>query len=38
MVLTAIKIKNTKVTDTPQNLVDGGGMYLLVQLNGAKYW
>jgi integrase len=38
MALTAIQIKNTKATDKPLKLADGGGLYLLVQPNGAKYW
>ncbi len=38
MALTAIQVKTTKATDKPQKLTDGGGMYLLVQPNGAKYW
>lgn len=38
MTLAAIKIKNVKATDKPQKLSDGGGLYLLVQPNGAKYW
>ncbi len=38
MALAAIKIKSVKATDKPQKLSDGGGLYLLVQPNGAKYW
>lgn len=38
MALAAIKIKNVRATDKPQKLADGGGLYLLVQPNGAKYW
>lgn len=38
MALTAIEIKNAKPKDKPQKLTDGGGMYLLIQPNGAKYW
>ena len=38
MALTAIEVSKAKATDKPQKLTDGGGMYLLVQPNGAKYW
>lgn len=38
MALTAIAVKSAKATDKPQKLADGGGMYLLIQPNGAKYW
>lgn len=38
MALTAIQVKNAKEIDKPQKLADGGGLYLLVQPNGAKYW
>ena len=38
MALTAIQVKSTKPTDKPQKLTDGGGLYLLLQPNGAKYW
>ena len=38
MALTAIQVKNAKATDKPQKLTDGGGLYLLVQTSGAKYW
>jgi len=38
MALTAIEVSKTKATDKPQKLADGGGLYLLVQPNGAKYW
>lgn len=38
MALTAIQAKNAKATDKPQKLTDGGGLYLLVQTSGAKYW
>ena len=38
MALTAIEAKSAKASDKPQKLADGGGMYLLVQSNGAKYW
>ncbi len=38
MALTAIEVKGAKATDKPQKLADGGGMYLLIQPNGSKYW
>jgi integrase len=38
MALTAIEVKNAKGSDKPQKLSDGGGLYLQVQPNGAKYW
>ncbi len=38
MALTAIEAKGAKATDKPQKLADGGGMYLLIHPNGAKYW
>ena len=31
-------ITNTKPTDKDQRLKDGGGLYLLVKSNGAKWW
>tara|TARA_R110000772_G_scaffold61283_1_gene138136 strand:- start:130029 stop:131078 length:1050 start_codon:yes stop_codon:yes gene_type:complete len=36
--LTAIAIKNAKQGTKPQKLVDGGGLYLLVDRKGSKYW
>jgi len=38
MALTDLQVKKVKATDKPQKLSDGGGLYLLVQPNGAKYW
>jgi len=38
MGLTALEVKNSKPADKPIKLFDGGGLYLLVQPNGAKYW
>ena len=38
MALTALEASKARATDKPQKLADGGGLYLLVQPNGAKYW
>ncbi|MHB9100680.1 MAG: tyrosine-type recombinase/integrase [Sulfuricella sp.] len=38
MALTAIQVKNAKTTDKPIKLSDGGGLFLLVQPNGSRYW
>jgi len=38
MPLTATEVKEAKPQEKPRKLADGGGMYLLVQPNGAKYW
>jgi integrase len=38
MPLTDIQVRNAKAGDTPYKLTDGGGMFLLVQPNGGKYW
>ncbi len=38
MALTAIDVKNAKAGDKPRKLTDGGGLYLLLHPNGAKYW
>jgi integrase len=38
MALTANKAKAAKPIDKPFKLSDGGGLYLLVQPNGSKYW
>ena len=38
MALTNLEVKNAKTTDKPIKLSDGGGLFLLVQPNGAKYW
>ncbi|PTQ82080.1 integrase [Nitrosospira multiformis] len=38
MALTDLQVKKAKASDKPQKLSDGGGLYLLVQPNGAKYW
>jgi integrase len=36
--LTDPKIRQAKPTDKPYKLFDGGGLFLLVQPNGAKLW
>jgi integrase len=36
--LTDVSIRNTKPTDKDQRLNDGGGLYLLIKSNGAKWW
>jgi len=36
--LTEVQVKNTKPTDAPYKISDGGGMYLLVNPTGGKYW
>lgn len=36
--LTATAIARTKPADTPVKLRDGGGLYLLIQPNGARWW
>lgn len=38
MALTDAAIRNTKPTDNPQKLFDGGGLFLLVTPNGGKWW
>lgn len=38
MALTEMEVKKTKATDKPQKLSDGGGLFLLIQPNGGKYW
>jgi integrase len=36
--LTAIKVKQAKPGEKAHKIPDGGGLYLLVNKNGAKYW
>jgi integrase len=36
--LTDLKVKTAKPQAKPYKLTDGGGLYLLVKLNGSKYW
>ncbi|KIX48628.1 integrase [Burkholderia pseudomallei] len=38
MALTDTAIRNTKPSDKPIKLFDGGGMFLLVTPNGQRYW
>ena len=38
MPLTAIQVKQAMPREKPYKLADGGGLYLLVNPNGAKYW
>ncbi len=38
MKLTATAVKNAKPKEKPYKLGDGGGMFLLVNPNGSKYW
>ena len=38
MPITAMEVNKARASDKPQKLSDGGGLYLLVQPNGAKYW
>ncbi len=38
MALTDTKIKGTKPTDKPVKLFDGGGLFLLVNPKGGKWW
>lgn len=36
--LTAVAVKNAKAAEKPYKLTDGGGMFLLVDSKGGKYW
>lgn len=36
--LTAAAIKNAKPESKPRKLADGGGLYLLIDRKGSKYW
>ena len=38
MALTDLVVKKSKTTGNPIKLTDSGGLFLLVQPNGAKYW
>lgn len=37
-VLTDTRIRNTKSTDKPIKLTDGGGLFLLINTNGSRLW
>ena len=36
--LTDVTIRNAKPIDKDKRLNDGGGLYLLIKTNGAKWW
>ena len=38
MALTNVEVDQAVPADKPRKLFDGGGLFLLVQPNGAKYW
>ncbi|SFU65614.1 protein of unknown function [Xenorhabdus koppenhoeferi] len=38
MKLTARQVETVKPQDKDFKLSDGGGLYLLVKVNGSKYW
>ena len=38
MPLTATSIKNARAADKPRKLFDGGGLYLLLNPNGSRWW
>src|SRR5690242_9683531 len=38
MSLTDISVRKAKPRDAPYKLADGGGLYLLVRPDGARYW
>jgi Arm DNA-binding domain len=38
MAMTDTRVRNAKPTSKPYKLSDGGGMYLLVTPDGARYW
>ena len=38
MKLTARQVETAKPTEKPYKLADGGGLYLLVNPNGKRYW
>src|SRR5258707_15210917 len=38
MPLTDVKCRNAKARNSPYKLSDGGGLHLLVNAVGAKYW
>lgn len=38
MPLTALDVKNAKPADKPRKMADGGGLHLLVNPNGSRWW
>lgn len=38
MAITAFEIKNVRAVDKPVKLFDGGGLFLLVQPSGTRWW
>lgn len=38
MALTDTGIRKAKPSDKPQKLTDGGGLYLLLNPNGSRWW
>ncbi len=36
--LAAVTVRQSKSRDKPYKLSDGGGMYLLINPNGSRYW
>ncbi|MEW8383989.1 MAG: Arm DNA-binding domain-containing protein, partial [Candidatus Thiodiazotropha taylori] len=38
MALTDTAVRNTKPKDKSHKLFDGGGLFLLINPNGSKYW
>lgn len=38
MPLTDVKVRTAKPLNKPYKLADGGGLYLLVNTNGSRYW
>jgi hypothetical protein len=38
MPLTDVRCRNAKAQDKPRKLSDGGGLHLLINPDGAKYW
>ena len=38
MALTDTTIRKTKPADKPQKFTDGGGLYLLLNPNGSRWW
>ena len=38
MLLSDVQIRNAKPSSKPYKLADGGGLYVLVKPDGAKYW